>query len=291
MEHWTYLANSNAAVYAAVFVFTLGLIIWLVWARFFPESSALRKVSHFVMTLAGLIFFAGGYVHVVARGLDGVACAAGRYSGHAVCFARDESPVGFWGLVSVLTVFDVALMLAAVACMTLVFPRAERRVIESKRVRRPAIRGDDQKSTPGGAGRLPVFQVLGGAGVVLPLAWMVASFHQADGARRQVDEALASVAADKAAVENYLRDHGALPEDNRALGLPSPADLRGPHTSRIEISDGHIMLKFDDASADEHLRDRWVMLIAVRRGSGVAWHCASPDIDDKYLPRSCRIYR
>lgn len=290
MEHWTHLVNTGGTVYTAIFVFTLGVIIWLVWARFFPESGVLKKVSHFVMTLAALIYFAGGYAHVVARGLDGVACAAGRYSSRVVCFARDENAVGFWGLVSVLTVLQVALLFASLVCMVLVVSPAQGGVIAGKKGRRSTIEGGDEAPVPRGSGRLTAFKALGGVAVILPLAWIAHSFQQADGARKQVAEALASVDPTKTAVEEYLQDNGALPEDNGALGLPSPADLHGPHISEIQIFEGHIILTFDDSSVDEHLRGRVVTLVAVRSGKDVTWHCASPDIGDKYLPRSCRIY-
>jgi hypothetical protein len=289
MEHWTHLANSKVAFCAAVLVFALGVIVWLAWARFFPESGALKKLSHFVMALAGLIFFAGGYAYVVARGLDGVACVVGRHSRHVVCFTRDESPVAFWVLISVLTGLSGVLLLVAAACMMLALSPAERRGTARGNAWRSIGRVGDERPASRGAVRWPVFQALGGAAVMLPLAWIAVSFHRADGARKQVAEALSSVAGEKAAVETYLRDNGVLPEDNGALGLPPPAHLAGLHASEIEVAKGSIILKFDGASVDEHLRGRHVMSIAVRRDKAVAWHCASPDIDDKYLPRPCRI--
>lgn len=291
MEHWTHLENTGGTVYAAIFIFTTGVIIWLAWARFFPESSALKKVSHFAMAFAAFIYFAGGYAQVVAKGLDGVTCAAGRHSSRAVCFTRDESPVEFWVLVSALTATYAALVLASVACMVLVVSPAQGGgVIVAKKGRCSTIEGGDEAPGPRRSGRLTVFKVLGGVAVILPLAWVANSFRQADGARKQVAEALASVDQTKAAVEEYLQDNGALPEDNGALGLPPPADFHGAHVSEIEIFEGHIILTFDDSSVDEHLRSRVVTLVAVRRGKGVTWHCASPDIGDKYLPRSCRIF-
>jgi len=59
--------------------------------------------------------------------------------------------------------------------------------------------------------------------------------------------------------------------------------------SEVKIFKGSIMLKFDE-SVGAPLRGRLVMLIAVRRSSAVSWHCASPDIDDRFLPVACRKY-
>ncbi len=111
MEHWVRLAYSNTFFYAAVFVFAFGVILWIAWSRFFSESDVFKKISQSVMGFAVLMLFAGGYASVVAKGLDGVVCAAARHSFHVTCHTRDESPLWFWGHVVVLTSFTVIFML------------------------------------------------------------------------------------------------------------------------------------------------------------------------------------
>ena len=290
MEHWIRLASSNAALYVALFAFTFGVMIWLAWARFFGHSDALKRASYLAMAFAGLVFFGARYAHVVANGLDGMACAAGRYSSHVICFTRDESPIRFWVVATALLLFHGVLLLASAACVLFLLSLVERRVTAPEGAGHPATRPDVERTASRRLSRLSAFKVLTGMIVVLPLAWLAAVFHQADGVRDQVAEALTSAAGKKIAVEDYFRNNGVLPEDNEALRLPMPANLRDRHVSATEIFRGSIILTFDDWSVDERLRGRVVTLVAVRLDHAVAWHCASPDIDDRYLPRDCRIY-
>jgi hypothetical protein len=289
MEHLIRLMYSNSFFYAVVFVFALGVIFWLVWVRFFPENDILERFSKFVMGLAVLALFVGGYASVVTKGLDGVACGAGRYSFHLVCYTRDESPLWFWGLVVVLTGFIAILMLAALVFLVSMVAPGGRRRSAGVRDQFSSMRAGNERPVPGRVGRLWASEASIGVIVVSTLAWIATSLHQIDGVRGQVAEVLASAAREKAAVETYLQDHDALPEDNSAMGPRVPADMHSQYVSEARIFKGSIMLKFDEAAADEHLGGRYVMLIAVRHGRDVSWHCASPDIADRYLPVSCRI--
>lgn len=124
--------------------------------------------------------------------------------------------------------------------------------------------------------------------VTLNVSWIAGSHRLTHAVPKRVTEVLRSVVREKPAVEGGLDGHGVLPEGHAAAGLSSPAELHSQHFSEIGISRGNILMKFDEASADAHLAGRYVMLIAARRGSAMSWHCASPDIDDKYPPASCR---
>ena len=55
MEHLLRLADSNATLYAAALLFTVGVVLWLAWARFFYEREDLERVPHFVMALSVLM--------------------------------------------------------------------------------------------------------------------------------------------------------------------------------------------------------------------------------------------
>lgn len=50
---------------------------------------------------------------------------------------------------------------------------------------------------------------------------------------------------------------------------------------------GSLLLTFDAATADKHLAGRHVLLVALRDGRQVQWHCAMMDVDDRYLPLHC----
>jgi hypothetical protein len=55
----------------------------------------------------------------------------------------------------------------------------------------------------------------------------------------------------------------------------------------VQVVKGSLLLKFDAATANAHLAGRQVLLIAVRDDGQVHWHCATLDVDDRYLPVHC----
>lgn len=197
----------------------------------------------------------------------------------------------FWGLVVGLMSFFVVLMLFALVFLVRMVVLGEQRTTVGTRDLRSSIGVDEKRHSPRGMSQKAnwAFVVSFGVIVMSTLAWIATRLHQAEGVQKQVAEVLASVAPEKAAVEGYLQDHGVLPENNEAMGLLPPADIRKQYVSEVKIFKGSIMLKFDESTANEHLSGRSVMLIAVRSGGRVSWPCASPDIVDKYLPGSCRI--
>lgn len=290
MEHLLRLVDSNATLYAAALLFTLGVILWLAWARFFQERESLKKISHFVMALSLLILFVNAYASVAINGLDGVACAAGRYSFHLICFSHDESPWIFWATVGWQTYFFVLLMLLALVFLVrFAMPDGPDATAPGSRLRR--VNDTDARPTVvrngkrGGAFRVLQF-VIGGV-VVATLAWIATSLDEVSDVRGQVAEAFASVAVERGVVETYLQDHGRLPEDNKAAALLPPADLRRHSLSEVKVIKGSLLLKFDVTAADAHLAGRQVLLIAARDGRQVHWHCATFDVDDRYLPVHC----
>lgn len=290
MEHLLRFVDSNATLYAVAFLFTIGVILWLAWARFFHEREGLKKISHFVMALSLLVLFVGVYASVVTGALDGVACAAGRYSLHRTCYSHDESPWIFWAIVGWQAYFFALLMLLAFVFLVrfampggpgTTSPGGQLRRVNDTDARLPVVRNVKR----GGAFRVLQF-VVGGI-VVATLAWIAMSLDEVGDVRGQVAEALASVAFERGTVETYLQDHGRLPEDNKAAALPSPADLHRHDLSEVEVVKGSLLLEFDAATADEHLAGRHVLLMAVRDGRQVHWHCATLDLDDRYLPVRC----
>lgn len=292
MEHLLRLVDSNATLYVAALLFTIGVILWLAWARFFDEREGLKKISHFVMALSLLVLFVGIYASVATRGLDGVACAAGRHSLHRICYSHDESPWIFWAIVGWQTYFFVLIMLLALVFLArLAMAGGSGATAPGNQLCRvndtdadatlPVVRNAKR----GGAFRVLQF-VVGGV-VMATLAWIAMSLDEVSDVRRQVAEAFASVAFERGTVETYLQDHGRLPEDNKAAALPPPAELHRRNLSEVEVIKGSLLLKFDAATADVHLAGHQVLLIAVRDGRQVHWHCATFDVDDRYLPVHC----
>jgi len=289
VEHLLRLVDSNATLYSAAVLFTIGVILWFAWARFFHEREGLKTVPHFVIALSVLVLFVGCYASVATDGLDGMACAAGRYS-HGTCYSHDESPWIFWAVVGWQTFFFAFLLLAALVFLVRLAipgvpgttaPVRHLRQANDTGARPPVLRNSKQ------GGALRVFQFVIGGIVMATLAWIAVSLDQVNDVRRQVAEAFASVAFERDTVEAYLQDHGRLPEDNKAAGLLPPAGLHRHNVSEVEVVKGSLLLKFDAATADEHLAGRQVLLIAVRHDRQVRWHCVTFDVDDKYLPVRC----
>jgi len=290
VEHLLRLVDSNTTLYAAVALFTIGVILWFAWARFFHEREGLKAAPHFVIALSLLVLFVGCYASIAMDGLDGVACAAGRYSSRVTCYSHDESPWIFWAVVGWQTFFFAFLMLAALVFLVrLAIPGVFGTSAPVRHLRRASdtgVRSPVARHTKQG-GALRMFQFVIGGIVMATLAWIAVSLDQVNDVRRQVAEAFASVASERDTVEAYLQDHGRLPEDNKAAGLLPPADLHRHNVSEVEVVKGSLLLKFDAATADERLAGRQVLLIAVRHDRQVRWHCVTFDVDDKYLPVRC----
>ncbi|HWU76228.1 MAG TPA: pilin [Rhodanobacter sp.] len=294
MEHLLRLANLTVILYAAVTLFTVGVVLWLAWARVFPGREGLKRISYGVMALSVLVLLVGCYASIVTKGLDGVACVVGRYSLDRMCFRHDERRWIFWVVLGWQVFFiGLLMLLALLSLVRMAVPGRPGTVAPGKHLRRatgtdarlPVVR----KAKAGDAFQLLLF-VVGGM-VMATLAWVAMSLDRADDVRKQVAGAFASVAVEQAAVEAYLRDHGGLPDDNKMVALPSPADLHRYNVSDVEVVKGSLLLKFDAATADEHLAGRQVLLIAVRHERQVRWHCATLDVDVRYLPIHCPVDR
>lgn len=290
MEHLLRLVDSKATLYAAAFLFTLGVILWLAWARFFHERERWKAVPHFVMGLSVWVVLVGCYAFIARRGLDGLACVAGRYSSHRTCFSHDENPWAFWVVAGGEAYFLAILMLVTLVFLVrLAMPGGPGTAAPSRYL--PRVSGADagrpvvRDAKRGGA--FGVLQFMAGGIVIATLAWVAMSLDEVSDVRRQVAGAFASVAPERGVVETYLQDHGRLPEDNTAAALPPPADLRRQNLSEVQVVKGSLLLKFDAATADVHLAGRQVLLIAVRDGRRVQWHCTVLDVDDRYLPGHC----
>ena len=290
MEHLLRLVDSKATLYAAALLFTFGVILWFAWARFFHEREDLKKVPHFVMGVSVLVLFVACYASVTTGGLDGVICAAGRYSSHLTCYSHDESPWIFWAIVGWQTYFFALLMLLALVFLVrfampvgpgATAPARHLRQVSDTGAKPPVVWNVKRGRT------FRVLQFVVGGIVMATLTWISMSLDQVNDVRRQVAEAFASVAFERNIIEDYLQDHGRLPEDNEAAALLPPADLHRHNVSEVEVVKGSLLLKFDAASADRHLAGRQILLIAVRHERQVRWHCEALDVDDRYLPVHC----
>jgi len=61
MEHLVRQTYSNSFLLATGCVFFFAMLLWFIWARFFPEKDAIKKISGFVVVFGlVMLFFYGG---------------------------------------------------------------------------------------------------------------------------------------------------------------------------------------------------------------------------------------
>lgn len=105
--------------------------------------------------------------------------------------------------------------------------------------------------------------------------------------RTQVAEGMTLSDGAKVAVSEYLGARGALPADNTAAGLADPDTLTGQYVSSVQVQNGSVIVTFggraNRAVAGDHL-----VFQPYGSRDAMHWRCGSPDIQVKYLPRTCR---
>lgn len=288
MERVLHAMASEAYVYAFVSVFCLGVFVYSFWVMCLaPDRPFVRKVGIGLFASSTGMFFARCYAEVVELGLKGAAVLPSRYSLHGHVFLHDDNPLAFW----LTAAFDSAAF-GLLVTITLMIMAVEVTKRDGGAVARVANR--HRKAATVQVSRRQVgrvvfwpFMLLFGTVEITVLAWMASSFHLRGTVQSQVRAAMASVSREKDAVESYLHGHGRLPADGRAAGLSTPRSVPHEHVSVVKVEKGHVLLTFDETTADAHLRGRHLALLAVPRGHTVVWYCVSRDIDERYLPDGC----
>ena len=106
--------------------------------------------------------------------------------------------------------------------------------------------------------------------------------------RVQVVDALLAIAPLKAAVENVVKQKGALP--GTAAELPQAGGGR-PHPN-IKLADlapgGIVRVAF---TGFRHINSRSVEIVPILTGTTVEWRCYNIDMPEKELPLQCRVTR
>lgn len=136
------------------------------------------------------------------------------------------------------------------------------------------------------------------AGIAIPT-------YQEYTVRAQVVEAFSLATELKPAVQEYRKEHGRLPRDNGAAGVPEPQYLIGNYVTRIQVSDGAMHIEFGSL-ANENIKGKRVtlqpLLVKGSSASPMSWRCARRQIpagmvamgenrttiDNKFLPAACR---
>ena len=123
--------------------------------------------------------------------------------------------------------------------------------------------------------------------------------------RAQVVEAFSLASELKGSIQEYRKDHGTMPANNAAAGVPEPQFLLGNYVKRITIADGAMHVEFGNF-ANANLKGKIVTIqpltVVGSPASPMSWRCAlrgvpegmqavgenRTNVDSKYLPSTCR---
>lgn len=132
-----------------------------------------------------------------------------------------------------------------------------------------------------------------GAGVflVLPVGSFLASFAipawQRHALRAEVAQGLELTERARALVAEYIGARGALPENNRVLGLPKPEAIHARYVTSVRVAGGKVVVTYGN-EANTVIRGGHVVISPMGSAARLHWRCSSTDIDVSYLPRQCQ---
>ena len=108
--------------------------------------------------------------------------------------------------------------------------------------------------------------------------------------RTQVSEGASLTGGAKVAVDEYYANYGVAPTTNTAAGLATDTDIKGDYVSAVAVgTGGAITATFSGAKANSAISGKKLVFTPTFNNGSTAWSCVTnTDIDDKYLPTSCR---
>ena len=144
------------------------------------------------------------------------------------------------------------------------------------------------------------------------LASMAISSYQTYTIRAQVSEALSMAAGAKTPVIDAFNNTGTPPLNRAAAGMtPNPTDTKGAYVASVNVDNGRVDVKFGN-NAHQEIFDKTLSLTPYMSGTGsFIWRCGlapepldtqilsnsggdvvavyvEPDIQARYLPKSCK---
>jgi len=127
--------------------------------------------------------------------------------------------------------------------------------------------------------------------LVLPVASFVAGFAipawQSHALRTEVAQGLELTERARALVAEYIGERGALPENNRVLGLPKPEAIHARYVTSVRVAGGKVVVTYGN-EANAVIRGGHVVISPMGSAARLHWRCSSTDIDIRYLPRQCQ---
>ena|SRR5690554_1335290 len=107
-------------------------------------------------------------------------------------------------------------------------------------------------------------------------------------ARSQMSEALSLASGARTAVTEFYTNEGQFPSNNTSAGLAQAAQIAGKYVASVTVSGGTITSKMQATGVSQGIQGKTMVLSAMTSAGSVDWVCKSGDVDDKYLPTSCR---
>jgi uncharacterized RDD family membrane protein YckC/Tfp pilus assembly protein PilE len=129
-----------------------------------------------------------------------------------------------------------------------------------------------------------VFVLVPVAGVLVGVA--VPAYRDYD-VRTEVAQGMEATVRARSLIAEYIGQRGALPSDNRALGLPHPEAISARYVSSVRVAGGKVVITYGN-HADTRIRGGHVVMAPIGNAAVLRWQCSSPDIRDRYLPAGCR---
>lgn len=127
--------------------------------------------------------------------------------------------------------------------------------------------------------------------LVLPVTSFTTAFAipawQSHALRTEVAQGLELTERARALVAEYIGLRGALPENNRVLGLPKPEAIQARYVTSVRVAGGKVVVTYGN-EASGVIRGGHVVISPMGNAARLHWRCSSNDIDAKYLPRQCQ---
>ncbi len=127
--------------------------------------------------------------------------------------------------------------------------------------------------------------------IIAILAAIALPAYQDYVARSQVSEAMSLTSGAKTAVAEYYADKGAWPANNTQAGLATtPTSITGKYVRQVSVGTNGVITATMKAagSVSSKVAGGTFILVPTDAGGSITWTCNTGDINDKYLPSSCR---
>ena len=110
--------------------------------------------------------------------------------------------------------------------------------------------------------------------------------------RAQVSEGLSLSDGAKAAVWDFVSNHGTFPSNNASAGLVTDTSISGNYVSKVDVNGGAITVAYGGPKANSAIGASATLALSPTKSTGsIVWTCKIPagsTLNPQYLPSSCR---